>query len=99
MSDVYRYRDWYVPPRMLVSIRLYVEQKCPVGDFLTAVLEGDLFEALFRADDENMANIPAFAAYLYNEVPSMCYGNKEKVRAWLDSGFKEREEAHAKADC
>ena len=99
MPDVYRYRDWYVPPRMMASIRRYVEKKHPVGEFLTAVLEGNLFEAMSRADDENMANIPAFTAYLYNEVPSMCYGNKEKVKAWLESGVKEREEAYAKTDC
>ena len=79
----FQFRHFYIPDRMLPAIKAYVETGCPVGDFLHAVLTNDLADACGRADDENMANIPAYIAYLWNEVPSVCWGSKEKVDAWL----------------
>jgi len=60
------------------------DHKRPVGDFLTAVLHNNLTEAVARADDENIKNLPAFVGYLYNEAPSLCWGSKERVAEWLN---------------
>lgn len=78
----YKFRDWYIPDRMMESLTEYVRIGRPVGDFLNAVLSNNLSEAVGRADDENIRNIPAYVAYLYNEAPSMCHGSVEKVRNW-----------------
>ncbi|MCR4300672.1 MAG: hypothetical protein NUV51_03605 [Sulfuricaulis sp.] len=82
-STPYTFRDWYIPDRMMEALTRYVEQHVPTGDFLLAVLENNLSEAVGRADDENLQNLPAYVAYLYNEVPSTCHGSPEKVTAWL----------------
>jgi hypothetical protein len=79
----YSFRGFTIPEHMMRSLRRYIQQGAPVGDFLTAVLENDLGKACGHADSENLQNLPAFVAYLYNEAPSGCHGSPEKVRAWL----------------
>ena len=86
----YQFRQWFIPERMMGGITRYVEQGIPPGDFLTAIIENNLSEAIGRADDENMANIPAYCAYFYNEAPSPCWGSPAKRRAWLTMKAEER---------
>lgn len=81
--SAYTYRQFSIRPEMLASLRRYIDQRIIPGQFLQAVLSNDLCDACGRADDENMANLPAFAAYLYNEAPSACWGSPEKVAAWV----------------
>ena len=82
---IYAYRDYYIPERMMESLQRYIEHKVPLGGFLTAVICNDLAEACKRADEENLENLPAFVAYLYNEAPSQCWGSEEKMNAWLEA--------------
>lgn len=70
--------------RFKESIDRYVEHKVPTGDFLKAVLENDLAGALGRADLEAMDNIRHIVCYIWNEVPSQCWGSKEKVSKWMN---------------
>lgn len=42
-------------------------------DFLTAVLNGDLFEAAKTADDANRSKLFEWASVLHNAVPSQCF--------------------------
>lgn len=81
----YTFRDWYIPERMMGGIRRWIENGIPPGHFLGAVLANDLAEACGRADDESLANLPAYVAYLYNEAPSACHGSPIAVRAWQAS--------------
>lgn len=81
----YKFRDWYIPARMLAALDRYVNQGIRPGSFLTAILANDFTEACMRADDENLRNLPAYAAYLYNELPSACHGSYPKVDAWVDN--------------
>jgi hypothetical protein len=92
---IYAFRHWIIPDHMMRSLRLYIDHGIPVGHFLTAVLENDLFEACGRADDDNINNLPAFVAFLYNEVTPQCYGSREKVRAWLKMHEARREAEEA----
>lgn len=52
------------------------------GGFLTAVLEGDLYEALGRADEINRHALWDYANFLYNHSPSGCFKTKERVKDW-----------------
>jgi hypothetical protein len=79
----YEFRNFYIPERMMDGLQRYIEHHCPVGDFLTAVLSNDLSEAVGRADDENLSNLPAYIGFLYNEAPAQCHGSPERVKAWL----------------
>jgi len=91
MTKPYVYRDWIIKPNMVEALQAYVEQGRPLGGFLTAVLENDLVRACGNADDDNVNNIPAFAAWLYNECPLSAWGSPEKVRAWLTAHEQEKE--------
>ncbi len=72
------------------SIRRYVSEGIPTGDFLFAVLTNNLFEAVGRADEDNLRTLPEICCYVYNEIPSLCWGNKEKVTEWLANKEMER---------
>ena len=61
----------------------YVEKRWRPGGFLTAVLSNDLKEAFGRADEKSRAGLFAIVKWLYNEAPSTCWGNSDRVEAWL----------------
>jgi hypothetical protein len=83
----YRFKDWYIPERMMPLIVAYVVHRHhPDDPFLDAVICNDLVEACLHADAENLANLPAYAAFFYNEAPAPCWGSREKVEAWLGRG-------------
>ena len=75
--------DHNAPPQIIDGIRRYVDERIPPGGFLTAVLENDLKEAFGRADDGNIAAMFGIVAYCYNEIPGVCWGSPERVKAWL----------------
>lgn len=80
----YKFRQFEIPDRMMPALEGWTLRGEPVGDFLHAVLTNNLRGACERADDENIVNLPAYIAYLYNEAPSPCWGSPEKVKAWAD---------------
>ena len=86
----YKFREFEIPEYMMGGLERYINHGIAPGGFLTAVLENDLKEAVSRADDINMINIPAYVGYLYNEAPSGCYGSPEKVKAWIELKTAER---------
>lgn len=83
VSTSYSYRQWYIPEHMMSAIQRYIQQGIPPGNFLTAVITNDLAEAVGRADDENIGQLPAYVAYLYNEAPAECWGSSEKMQHWI----------------
>mgnify|MGYP001599856120 FL=1 len=83
--EPYRFRAFTIPSRMMEGIVRYIDHGIPPGDFLTAVITNDFKEAVGRADEENLQNLPAYVAYFYNEAPSDCWGAKEKMTAWIEA--------------
>ena len=61
----------------------YANDRVPTGDFLRAVLENNLMEAIARADTENLRDLFEICSYVYNHIPSACHGSQAKVRNWL----------------
>lgn len=72
-----------VPAHTLKGLDGYVEKHEPVGDFLHAVLTDRLFAAIGRADPFNRPALHDICIYIYNELPSACWGSPEKVDKWL----------------
>jgi|WetSurMetagenome_2_1015567.scaffolds.fasta_scaffold183302_3 hypothetical protein len=72
-----------LPVRIITSLHRYQHQRVPTGDFLRAILENNLLEAVMTADDENIKIIPDIVHYIYNYLPSISWGSKERVEAWL----------------
>lgn len=84
MNDfAYRFRSWHIPARMMPGIQRYIHEKIKPGQFLTAVICDELSSAIGQADAENLANLPAYVAYFYNETPAPCWGSKKKMKEWL----------------
>lgn len=90
MGTEYRFRDWYIPEPMMGAIERYIEQGIAPGSFLTAVICNDLREAVGRADDENLRNIPAYVAWFYNEAPGGSWGSRERMEQWMTARGSER---------
>ena len=67
------------------SLDRYVKDKIPTGGFLEAVLSNDLVGAVGRADSINIQRIPEIVKYIYNNLPSNCWGDSETVSKWLSS--------------
>lgn len=84
MKESFTFYGMTVRPDIIESLNAWVMNARPVGGFLEAVLENNLVAAMSRADDENLRTLPAVVAYVYNELPSLCWGNPAKVKAWPD---------------
>ena len=80
----YKFYEFEVSDFMVSELEDYFRNGTVLGGFLTAVLTNDLRGACERADSENLRNLPAFVAYLYNNAPSDCWGSKAKVEAWQE---------------
>ena len=76
-----------LPEHCRGGMKRYIEEGIPPGDFLEAVICNDLVQAFARADDTNITRLFDYANFLYNEVPSVCWGSKEKMLGWTN-GFR-----------
>lgn len=74
-----------IPPHMMGAIERYIEEHCPVGGFLEAVISNNLKEACGRADSVNMGLLPAYVIYFYNEAPAACWGSPEAYARWISA--------------
>jgi len=71
-----------IPLHLKEAFDRYVDHGIEPGGFLMAVLENNLCQAVGRADDQNIQILKDIVAYVYNDMPSECWGSPEKVRAW-----------------
>ena len=79
-----------IPQHTREALDRYVNHKIPTGGFLLAVLSNDLFGAIGQADRENRAALADICEYIYNELPSNCWGSKDIVWKWVEDKFYER---------
>ena len=79
-----------IPKHMMESIKYYVEEGSQIGSFLTALFSNDLFKAVARADDTNLALIPTYVCYIYNELPLGCHGSIKAIEEWQLKKRKEK---------
>lgn len=72
-----------IEDRFKEAIDRYYQHGIPTGSFLEAVLENNLKEAIGRADSDAIENLKDIVIYLYNDIPSICWGSPEKVKNWF----------------
>lgn len=70
------------------SLDNWAERAWMPGDFLRAVLENDLMQAINRADAYNLGTIAQITRYIYTNLPGGCHGSPDRVRVW-SMNFKE----------
>lgn len=75
-----------LPAHMRDTARLYVEKGIPGRSFFTALVSNDLVGAFNRADEANTAAMRDWAVWLRWEAPGACWGNQDRVRAWVALG-------------
>ena len=82
MTINYEYfRDGRLPHYMEDGTRRWIEHGSPVGHFLSAVIEHDLFEALGRADLDNRAALFEWVRFFTNEAPRRSHG-RGALKGW-----------------
>ena len=80
-----------IPESTRYALDAWAERAQLPGGFVAAVLRNDLFDAIGRADESNIAAIHSIVAYVYNEMPAACWGSREKCAAWMRAHPIERE--------
>ena len=83
MTEEFTFDKWRIRAEMVEALELYTTQGRPLGGFLEAVVSNDFMSAVGRADSDNLANLPAFAAYVYNEMPSNSHGSPRRYEEWI----------------
>jgi len=79
-----------IPPRMQGGIIRYYENGIPPGDFLTAVINNDLKEALGRADDENKHILFEYVLWFYNNAPMGSWGRANAMEDYVNAFHKDK---------
>ena len=74
-----------VPERIKESLHRYVIYGIMPGGFLSAVLENNLMAAVHLASGDCREGFFEIASYIWNELPLVCHGSADKVRAWMQS--------------
>jgi hypothetical protein len=76
-------------PRFFYAIDRWVRDATPTGHFLAAVLRNDLVDALGRADEGAIQQLPEIVRHLYNCCPGNCWRTQANIDSW--SGLKNEE--------
>ena len=82
-TELYTFRNFHIPSYMMEGLQRYIEDHVSPGKFLSAVIKNDLRGAIDMADDQNIQNLPAYVAFLYNHAPISCWGSEENFNKWL----------------
>lgn len=64
------------------ALDAWVQRGQVPGNFLTAVLSDELFNALRYADSENLRDLHEICSYIYNECPAGCWGSRTTMVEW-----------------
>jgi len=83
-GKAYEFQEFYIPERMMPGIKRYLEHGIKPGRFLSAIIQNNLSQTVGQADSENLRNIPAYAAYFYNECSLDCWGSPQKMNQWIE---------------
>jgi len=86
------YRD--IPKRIMDGLLRWGREGVLPGGFLTAVLTGDLLNAVCLADDEVITHLRAVVKFVHNQMPGDCHSMKSPSKAVLsewNARFKEDE--------
>jgi len=75
--------EYGIPDYMHGGIIRFYENGIPPGDFLTAVIDNDLKEAVNRADSTNVDALKAYVMWFYNQAPGGSWGFAGATEKWV----------------
>lgn len=73
-----------IPEHTRGALERYVEHRIQPGSFLYAVLVGDLYTAVERADSTNQRALVDIAQFIWRKLPGNIYGSAENVENHLE---------------
>ena len=73
-----------LPPKVREAIDNFVWNGIPPGGFVEAVLSNDLMRAMGQADVYSANAIGPICQYVYNAVPSLCHGSRERMKSHIE---------------
>jgi hypothetical protein len=82
--DQYKKGLHLVPEHMRDGLILWIENGIMTGNFMTALMENDLMEAMGRADEVNQNSIKNWCVFLYTYSPRGCHGSPSRVAVWRE---------------
>jgi len=71
-----------IPSHMMAAMKQYVSHGMVSSDFLKAVIDNDLKQAVATADDLNVSIIHLYVRWFYNRAPALCWGSPLNRTAW-----------------
>ncbi len=75
-----------VPSHTLETLDRYWTHGYSPGSFLTALLCGDVYNAVVRADHWNKAALGQIVYYIVHNAPRGSYGSPELYQDWINHG-------------
>ena len=73
----------FVPHHIRRGIKNYIENKTPLGGFLSSMLRNDLEGTLNKADGTNQKHIYSIYRWFYNYAPAPCMQYDEWIKEWM----------------
>ena len=73
-----------IPPHLHAGIVRYIDSGVQPGGFLTAVINGNLFDAYALADQSSKAAIPTIVEWFRQHAPTNSYASPNSVHFWVD---------------
>ena len=73
----------FLPYHLRGGMRRWIEDGIQPGSFLTAVLEGELFEAVIHADEQASAALAEIVRWCYEELPAS-FGRPNSMKVWRE---------------
>jgi len=73
-----------VPNHLQPGIKRYLDQRIPLGSFLTAVFSNNLVDAVGCASEESLLGLKALCQFMVFACPRASLGSKAAVKAWLE---------------
>lgn len=81
--------------RFREPLRAYLMRGADPGSMLRGCLENDFVAAVCNAHASDIADLPAIARFIYNCIPGVAWGSRERREAWERQGGAEGKcEAH-----
>ena len=81
--NYFKFDNSVISDYMQTALTNYFVHRLEPGGFLTALLSGDLYGAVTRADHCNSSLFCEIAKWIYWNAPRGSWGSPDAVRGWL----------------
>jgi hypothetical protein len=75
-----------VPSHLWGGIFNHVLEGRETGNFLSAMFENNLLNAVCGADETTLAGIRDLMLFMHNYAPAGCWGSREQLQRWRQAG-------------